>query len=748
MQNSDEVSLRLGFGKQLERKNVELFEGDIPPYQPDDDLSVVGKTHPRLDGVAKVTGRARYAYDQQPQGLLYGRILRCPHPNADVKSVDLKEALAMPGVRAAISFPEVFETRSVRFAWEGVAAVAAVTEAQANAALEKIKVEYEVRPFCVTREDSMKPGAPQVGRGDQQNVVESRPRRRRRRGPSREEVMQEIASADHTIEGVFETQVHTHSPLETHGATCEWKEEQLICYASTQATFGVQQEYLRRGDSDNVRVFCEYVGGGFGSKFSAGREGVAGALLAKKAGAPVKLMLDRREEHTSTGNRPDSLQKIQMGLNRDGKVVGYASQVWGTPGPGVRGAGAHNDVIYNLGKTHKQEFGVRTNCGGARALRAPAWPQGVFALEQMMDMAAEKIDKDPIEFRKQNDFHPIRPTEYDIARVKSGWDQKRNAKAGKSSGPIKTGLGVGSSIWFQAGGPRAAVKVRIYRNGKVEVRNGAQDIGTGTRTIMGQVVAEELGLTLKEVTTFIGDTNDPPGPGSGGSTTSPTITPAARLAAFRAKEELLELVAEETGIPASSLELDRGRVVKDTEPMMSFAEACGLMIEDSIEVTEKRRRNTEGFSGTNAGVQVAEVEVDTETGEVRVKRVTAVADAGQIINPKLAESQVRGGVIQGVSYALFERRIMDRQEGRMVNADLENYKIVGAVDCPEIDVTLLDVVNGINNTNVMGLGEPPIVATAAAVANAVYNAIGVRITSLPITPRKVLEALARQGGSR
>ncbi|MFQ5654773.1 MAG: xanthine dehydrogenase family protein molybdopterin-binding subunit, partial [Planctomycetota bacterium] len=482
-----------------------------------------------------------------------------------------------------------------------------------------------------------------------------------------------------------------------------------------------------------------------------GREGVAGALLARAAGAPVRLMLDRREEHTSTGNRPDSRQELTMGLRSDGTVVAFRAQSWGTAGTGVRGAGAHNDVIYNLGVVDKIEHGVRTNCGGARPLRAPGFPQGVFALEGLMDIAAEALGIDPIELRKKNDDHPIRRVEYDVAKARIRWDERRRRRPGSDPGPVKTGLGCASNLWFAAGGGGASVLVRIHRSGVVEVRNGAQDIGTGTRTIMGMVAAEELGIPLEAVRTFIGDTADPRGPGSGGSTTAPTITPAARLAAHNAKRRLLEIVAEARGWEAADLDLEGGRVVgrkgAALDRVLSFQQACALMDEDQIEVLQerpvlgRRRPNYGGLSNTNSGVQCAEVEVDTETGEVRVRRVVAVADAGKLINPKLAESQVRGGVIQGLSYALFERRVMDRQEGRMLNADLEAYKIAGPVDCPQIDVTLLDVYMGRNNTNVMGLGEPPIVATAAAVANAIYNATGARVTSLPITPRKVLVAL-------
>ncbi len=759
---TEEMKIKVGFGDTFRELTVRIPDGDIPPYQPGDPLDLVGTSEIRLDAVAKVTGTAEFTYDRQPKGLIYGKILRSPHANANIRSIDVSQARALEGVRAVLTTPDVFEDSTARYAGAEIAAVAADSEAIADEAVRMIEVDYEVLPFCVTIDDSMAEGAPKVGRGNQENVDRVSPRaRRRRRGgeinadaeasmvarmKEREKTVDKLfAKSKGVVEGEFRTQVQTHAPLETHGVVCDWDGKNLLCYGSSQATFGFKRELgSSRGPvgAKDVRVICEYVGGGFGSKFSAGREGVLGAMLAREAGKPVRLMLDRKEEQTSAGNRPDSLQKLKMGVAADGTILAYRVRSWGTPGTGTGGAGAHNDGIYNLGEIDKVEYGVRTNCGGARAHRAPGWPQGVFALEQMMDMGAQSVGLDPIEFRKRNDDHPIRTAQYDIAREKIGWDRPR-VRGGAAT--VCRGVGVASNLWFSAGGRGTQVMVRVHKDGQVEVRNGAQDIGTGTRTVMGMVAAEELGLPLARVRTFIGDTRDPQGPGSGGSTTIGSITPAARLAGYVAKQRLLEVVAARKNWPIDQLGLRRGHVTRSGDPVLSFDAACQLMEEDVIEVLESRKANYAGFSDTNAGVQCAEVEVDTETGEVRVIKVVAVADAGKLINPMLAESQVRGGVSQGVGYALLERRIMDSQEGRMVNPNLEMYKLLGAVDCPEIEVVLFDVYNGKSNTSVMGLGEPPIVATAAAVANAVSDAIGVRITEIPITPRKVLEALGRKG---
>ncbi|MEZ6197711.1 MAG: xanthine dehydrogenase family protein molybdopterin-binding subunit [Planctomycetota bacterium] len=762
MSRYEEVKIKLGFEGQLEEVTLVLDEGALAPYDLERPYSVVGKSVDRYDAIAKVTGAAVYTYDRRRPGLLQGRILRCPHANANVVSIDLEKAKAMPGVHAVIDLSGDGRSRAKRFAWDAVAAVAAETEQIAEEALRAIAVEYEVLPHAVRTRDAMGEEAPQVGRRGQANVVPMSVRQNRNEsdedfakrleGIEREraaEFATLMEQADIVIEEEFETQCQTHTSLETHGLVCEWDGDEIMCWASTQATFNVRGELMASLRPKNARVVGEYVGGGFGSKFSAGVEGIACARLARESGRPVKLMLDRREEHTSVGNRPDAIQKITMGLKKDGTVVGYRVRSWGTPGSGAAGSGARNDVMYRLGSVDKIEYAVRTNTGALRAMRAPGWPQGVYSLEQMMDIAAERIGMDPVEFRRRNDDHRVRPHEFKLGADRIGWKEKRRVKPGAGKGPVKSGVGCAGTEWFARGGGGAQCTVRVFKDGRVEIRNGSQDIGTGTRTIMGMICAEELGIEAARVATFIGDTDDPQGPGSGGSTTAPTLSPAARQSAHDAKRELLEAVAEAKKLPASELDLAGGQVVRSRggsrQKVMSFDEACAMIPGDVIEVTSRRPRNIrEGFAPTNAGAQFAEVEVDVETGEVRVKHVIAVADGGIILNAKTAESQVSGGVIQGVSYALFEDRVMDPIKGHMLNADMEAYKIAGPVDTPRIDVVLVGVSNGYNSTSCMGLGEPPVIATAAAIANAVYHAIGVRITSIPITPRKVLEALARK----
>ena len=320
--------------------------------------------------------------------------------------------------------------------------------------------------------------------------------------------------------------------------------------------------------------------------------------------------------------------------------------------------------------------------------------------------------------------------------------------------PMKRGVGIAQSFWPGIVQTNAACEVRVGRSGLVEVRSSVQDIGSGIRTLLAQVVAEEFGLRPEEVAVHIGDTDFPPGPSSGGSKTAGSITPAARKAAYLVRKKLFAAVATALGVPAEHLSASRGRIFVsgNTSRGVSLGEATAFLNSDKVSAVATRGDNYDGFLATSpmniaheslGGVQFAAVAVDTETGIVRVERVTAVHDCGRPINPRQIESQIHGGIIMGISFALLENRILDRNSGRMINADLEHYKLAGVRETPDIDVILLENYQAISATDACGVAEPATIATAAAVANAVYNAIGVRMRDLPMTPAAVLTALNR-----
>jgi CO/xanthine dehydrogenase Mo-binding subunit len=728
---SRRVTVRLGFSGEQRDVAVVIPDDEPTPWQFGEQFSVVGTPAPRVDGPLKATGAARYTYDISIPGMLYGAILRSPHPHAVVRSVDLSKARRLAGVRAAVGF----DGEEIRFAGQEVAAVAAVSPEIAADAMRSIEVDYKVLPFVVDLESALLPSAPGVY-GSSSNVGAAKV-------SSRGDLKRGFGEAAAVHEASYATPVQTHVSLETHGAVASWNADELTVWCSTQGIFTVRDDLavFFNLPPDKVRVITEYLGGGFGSKFGAGREVVIAARLAKEAGAPVKLMLARAEEHVATGNRPSSLQKVKLGAASDGKLTAIELVEHGSGGIGG-GAGSAKPfhTVYRCANLRTEEHDVFINAGPSSPMRAPGWPQGCFALELAIDELARKLKIDRLEFRQRNNDNPVRALEYDLGARAFDWEGKsRTAR----SGPRRRGIGVASAIWHAVGASGPEAQAIAYRDGHVEVRIGMQDIGTGTRTVMAMVAAEELGLPLSQVTARIGDTRFLFSVPSGGSMTSPSDAPAVRQAAFHLKQKLFRIAAPLLAAEPSDLEAKEAKVRVRFDPSraIAFGDVCRKIPGESLSAQGERVMNYGGFRTDQAGCQFAEVEVDIETGVIRVLKVVAVHDAGQIIDPLTARSQVNGGVLMGVSFALFEERRLDPQTGLMVNATMDDYKLIGALDVPEIEALFVEVANGVNNTGVLGLGEVTHVATAAAVACAVYDAIGAPVRSLPMTPDKVLKAL-------
>ncbi|HVS37571.1 MAG TPA: xanthine dehydrogenase family protein molybdopterin-binding subunit [Gemmataceae bacterium] len=751
-----------------------------PPLPPNSQLKTVGKPTTRIDGRLKVTGAARYTADINLPGLLYGVLITSPHPHARIRSIDTSEAERYPGVKAMHVLETLLGVAQeqgeeknryplVRFAGQPVAGLAATTRNAAEEAARLVKVDYEVLPFVVDTDEAMKPDAPLVftgkavqagtagGGGGPRGV----PQKGNVRGPATGgtrggvDIEKALADSEVVVETEYRTQVQTHSALETHGVVADWKPDMLTVYASTQGTGSVRDELAAVFDlaKSKVRVITEFMGGGFGAKFGAGNFGVVATHLSKKAGAPVKLMLSRMDEHLSVGNRPNSVQKIRIGARKDGTLTAIHLHSYGTAGVGT-GAGTAGPAqnLYACPAIHTEEYDVFTHTGPAAAFRAPGHPQGCFAFEQAIDELAEKLGMDPAALREKIDVGGDRSDahreERRIGAERIGWSGRR--PAGADRGPIKRGMGMAQSIWYRFTSAKDSnCEVRITKDGSVELMSGVQDIGGGIRTALAQIVAEELGLRPTDITIKIGDTHFPSGPASGGSVTTGSITPPAREAAYKAKLELLREIAPKLGEPAESLVIEDGKVFsrENRDKSISFRGACAKLEGEDVSGRARRREEyTDGagkrIAGATGGVQFAQVAVDTETGQIVVEHVVAVHDCGRPINPLALESQINGGVLQGVSYALFEDRILDKRTGRMVNPNLEQYKIVGAREVPKIEAMVIEQYLGRSSTDAAGIGEPAIVATAAAIANAVYNAIGVRIRELPMTPARVLAALA------
>ncbi len=534
-----------------------------------------------------------------------------------------------------------------------------------------------------------------------------------------------MATAAVVVEVVISTQVEVHHPMETHGNTIDASGEEITCWASTQGITSVRDGLARTLDksSSKIRVISDYMGGGFGAKFGAGVEARACALLSKEAGAPVKLMLSRAENHLAVGNRPSSFQRIKLGADSQGKLVAFELDSFGTAGyasggtsaGGGGGAGFPAPYAYTIPHHRTSQVGVAIHAGSARAFRAPGHPQASVGMEAAMDELAIKMGINPLEFRMLNDSHDIRSKQWPIAAKRFGWKQKYH-KPGSSSGVVKTGVGCAGGQWG-GGGRGTTAEVEISPDGSVEVRCGTQDLGTGTKTSIVIVAAETLHLPLDMIVARVGDTRYPPSGGSGGSTTMAAVCPAVKVAC----ENALEALKEASG--------------SDDVFGVNWKKACEQLTPNPLVVQGKWKKGLSG-KGTG-GVQMAEVEVDTETGFVKVKKITCVQDCGLLINPLTAESQANGGIIMGLGYALYEERILDPLTGVALNPNFETYKLPTMADMPEIDVLFQNM----PERGVIGIGEPVTVPTASAIANAVANALGVRVMGLPITPDKVLNAL-------
>jgi xanthine dehydrogenase YagR molybdenum-binding subunit len=771
------TTLNLGFAGHLGPVETELPEGEARPWDADSKLTVVGRKVPRIDGAAKVSGRAKYTYDVAVPGMLWAAVLRCPHPAAKVVSIDVSKALGQPGVKAAIGVAKVGDT--LKFAGQDVAAIAADRPDQAHAALAFIEVEYARAKYTVDVVSAAHPKAPAVhaagaiderrtegdvgdsSTGKAQGNVRALP-------PStRGDVDKAMATAKFVHEATYVVPVQTHAALETHGLLVRWDaEDKMTVWCSTQGIFSVRDEMAATFglDKDKVRVIAEFVGGGFGAKFGASAPGsglgfIAGEL-SRKAKAPVKLMCTRHDEHVCTGNRPDAIQQVKLGAK--GKdLVAIDVRSHGTAGVGT-GAGVGRNAIGIYTKcpnVRVLSYDVFTNGGPGTAMRAPGHPQGAFAMELALDELAAKMKVDPLDLRVRHDEHPLRRQQLQIGRDKFDWTAKRaqSAQLRAAGARIRKGYGVATSLWGDFGRGLATVAtVSVRPDASIEVRNGVQDIGGGIVTVLAQVAAEVFRRPLSTIVVKYGDSDFGPSVGSGGSQTTSSVTPAVRNAAEQAKTQLTKRAAELLGVAdASEVIWDDEGTASAGGKSMTFAQVCKKIVGEAIVATASRPQ-TYGtspmpFPGAPvsqiAGVQFAEVRVDTWTGVVTVPHVLALHDCGRVMNELTVRSQINGGVILGASYALMEQRVMDTDFGRMLNPNLESYKVLGAEDTPRIDIELQQVFTGANNTGAAGIGEPATIPTAAAIACAVFDAIGAPVRSLPLTPGRVLAALGAYEGA-
>jgi len=564
-----------------------------------------------------------------------------------------------------------------------------------------------------------------------------------------------FSEAEVVSEGLYGIPVITHCCLESHGSISEWTDQDhVFTHISTQNVSGIAGQMAEplKVPATNIRVHQDNIGGGFGSKFSPDRWGIFTAEISKKAdGKPVRYMLERDAELKVAGARPSAYARVKVAAKKDGTVTAWQSSSWGTGGPGGGGM-PPIPYVFSVPNSRLEHTAIRNNIGPARAWRAPNHPQAAVLTMCALDDLAAKLNMDPVEFFAKNlNLTKARENTYReelaIATELMAWKEKWHPRPQKADGVVR-GVGVSFHTWGGRG-HASDCDLTIHPDGSVELKMGTQDLGTGTRTCILVVAADTLGIPMQAIQLLIGDTNYPPSGGSGGSTTIGGVSSSTRRAAVDARDALFAKVAPALNAQPEQLECKNGQVsVKgDSSRVLSWKEACSKLGVMPVTVRGKNPDRTKPPDLTNSGVggvQMAEVEVDSDTGIVKVKKMVAVQDCGLIIDLKTAETQCCGALIMGISYSLFEEKVMDPTTGRMLNADMEFYRLAGLSDIPELVVHMMTG-KGYDERGVIGLGEPPVISPGAAISNAVANAIGVRVPFLPLTPDRVLTALEQNG---
>jgi CO/xanthine dehydrogenase Mo-binding subunit/aerobic-type carbon monoxide dehydrogenase small subunit (CoxS/CutS family) len=728
-----------------------------------------GIVSPRIEARDKVTGLAKYTVDIAHEGQLEGAILRSHHAHARITALDLAPALALPGVRAAVSL--LGDDRIVRFVGDPVAAVAAINRKVATEALAAIMVSSEPLPATIGLHAARQPEAPVVfekaAKKKAGNVSEGAgspaPWKGNIRGPSAA-FSYKAKKARHwlktareaknpwLVEGTFRTGTQQHACLEPHASVARFDGERLTVHVSTQAVFHVMELIAKRTKlgHQNVRVIADHVGGGFGSKASLGMETIAAIELARAAKAPVRVAFDRHEELSVTGYRPAAEVKIALLPSAQGELKALSLTAHADTGAAINSTiAALARLIYPAEAKALADFDVISNLPPGAAFRGPGGPPMAFALEQAIDEAALRMQVDPIALRKRWDPDPNRQRLYDRASALEVWRKARPAQTGR----YRRGVGVATGYWLYLWQPGSKVELAV-KGGRLIASTATQDVGTGSRTVIANTVAREFGLDPHEIEVRIGDSALPEGPGSGGSRTTASVIPPTLLAVKKLKAAIerntkqpplpgsnapwRELIAAspDLSVSAERPEDDKPTASGIRSPLKQ-AGFMGMVFGWMM----RRFSNLAIGAGVPSSVQVIEVEVDTWLGHVRVLNVHTGIAVGRIAAPALARSQATGSVIQGLGYALYEAREIDPRSGDILTGGMEDYRIPGIADTPVIDVHFDEA--GFEHVagGSVGIGEVATVPTSPALANAIRNATGVRLTELPIRPDRLIAAL-------
>jgi xanthine dehydrogenase YagR molybdenum-binding subunit len=756
---------------EIEGNKIKTVARNVPQLPAWEKTRVVGLRTPRIDAYEKVTGRATYTTDVRLPRMLHGAVLRSPLPNLKVTRLDLEPARRMPGVKVVLGPEDVRDyshrdqallTLEPRYANQEIAAVAAVDEATARAAVAAIHIEYEEGPFTVNPLMALRPDAPVLYEGGNYTrggwFGDKKPGEHDRY--ARGDVDRALPSATVVVDRKFSTSAVMHSCMEPHVTVAQWEGDRLTVWESTQGVFAIQEDLaeLLKMPLSKIRVIAPHMGGGFGSKCQAHPHCVLAALLARRAGRPVRVLLSRQEEQRSPWYRPATAQDLKAGFKGDGTLVALDLKAYIQAGAYLHTAlwscSAPVKELYRCPNVRTDEYNVLTYLPSPSALRGPGNTEGAWALEQVMDEAAGRLGIDPVELRLRNipDVSPLDGSPYASHGLRQCLQEgvRRFRWAERRLQPIRTGIrwrgvGVACPIWSGGGGPPSRCNVEVRQDGSITVYTGAADLGTGTRTAIAMIVAEELGAPLDWIAVVNADTaRTPYALPSYGSITLASNGPAARSAASDVRRDMAALAAALLEIPADQIEVveTEFRARGNPQKKMGWKDLAKQFPSGSMIGRGERGPNPQRTAIRVFGAQFCEVEVDIETGEVRVTDFVAVHDSGRVINPAGWENQIYGGVCLGMGYALTERRVLDEGTGVNLNPRFTDYKTVTIADMPaRLEVVEAQVPYPANHVGAKGVGEPAGIATAPAIANAVTHATGVRFTENPILPARLLMAL-------
>jgi CO/xanthine dehydrogenase Mo-binding subunit len=741
----------------------------------------IGKRTIRPDGVEKVTGRATFGADFSQPGMLFGKVLRSPHPHARIKSINFDKALALPGVKAVMSGkdlvdfpwdkPVILGIQDLRFisrnvmardrafyAGHAVAAVAATSAKIAAAAVKLIEVDYEVLPWVIDVDEALLPGAPILHEDMAKVGAKPGPATTSNIAGKLEHVLGDVeagfAAAEVVVERSFKTKPVHQGYIEPHACLVSvTKDGRTTIWSSSQGHFMVRDMtgQLTGTRLSDIRAIPAEIGGGFGGKTIVYLEPLA-LVLARKSGRPVKMVMSRDEVFRATGPTSGSSSTVKIGATRDGRITAvratYRLQAGAFPGSPIRGAVGCALSPYDLANVQITGFDVVTNRPKVAAYRAPGAPIGAFPVECTLDELAAALKMDPLVLRQKNAAKEGTKTAYGPTLRKIGYEETLRAALEHPhySAPLgpNQGRGVASGFWFNAGGESSA-QVNVNEDGTVIVVTGHPDIG-GSRASMVNIVAEMLGIDYRQVQALIGDTSVI---GFSALTGGSRVTFAAAMVVTKATERVIQSLRERAAkiwkIDPEAVIWENGQArpaganAGEFEPL-SLAQLAEKASATGGPIGAGSSLNTEGAAG-GFGTHICDVEVDPETGRVQVVRYTAFQDVGRAIHPSYVEGQIQGGVAQGIGWAINEECIFDAN-GKLDNASFLDYRMPVACDLPMIEAVMIEVPNDKHPHGVRGVGEVPIVPPLAAVANAVKKAIGRRLTELPMSPPKVLAALS------